>query len=245
MIPCLRSRNPRRARRRATACLVLLALLLAALPSIAAGQSAPTPGLLVHGSGTVYGTPDVALVTLGVDVAEPQVGSALDGADAAMRAVRQVFLDAGVPATDIRTVAFNVWREDIRGSGGAVTGERYHVVHSYQVTLHDLGKLGALLSAAVTAGANDVQGVQFTIADARALQADARKAAMDDARARAEQLASAAGVTLGRPVSIDETTTPLRTAAPALAAARVGGAVPLEGGQLAVHVEVTVRYAIQ
>lgn len=215
--------------------------------TVAAAQTATPPdrGLVVHGSGTVYGEPDIALLTLGVDVTQPNVKDALSGADRTMQAVRQVFLNGGVAAADIRTVAFNVWREDIHDRNGTVTGERYHVVHSYQVTLRDLAKLGDLLAAAVDAGANNVQGIQFSMADPAALQARARAAAMRDAQARAQQLATLAGVTLGPPVSIEETSTPLASPAVAMAAVRVGGGAPVQGGQLAVRAEVTVRYVIQ
>ncbi|MEJ2292750.1 MAG: SIMPL domain-containing protein [Deinococcales bacterium] len=228
-------------------CAFLAVVLLTSVASAAAQGSSPADrGLLVHGSGTVYGEPDIALLTLGVDVAEPKVKDALATADHTMQAVRQVFLNAGVASQDIRTVAFNVWREDIRDRSGTVTGERYHVRHSYQVTLHDLARLGDLLGAAVDAGANNVQGIDFSIADPAALQARARAAAMRDAQARAQQLATLAGVTLGRPVSIEETSTPLASPAPTMAAARVGGGgAPVEGGQLAVKAQVTVRYAIQ
>ena len=167
---------------------VLFALVALTLVASAAAQASPT-GLRVQGSGTVYGEPDVALLTLGVDVTAPQVKAALDDADRAMRAVRQVFVQGGVEPRDVRTVAFNVWREDIRNQGGTVTGQRYHVVHSYQVTLRDTSRLGALLGAAVDAGANNVQGIRFTLSDPSALQAEARAAAMRDARNRAEQLA--------------------------------------------------------
>lgn len=238
--------SPRGAARALCTFLAVAALSVAA-SAAAQTPTAPARGLVVQGSGTVYGEPDIALLTLGVDVTEPNVKNALSSADQTMQAVRQVFLNAGVAAKDIRTVAFNVWREDVRDHSGTVTGERYHVVHSYQVTLHDLSRLGELLAAAVSAGANNVQGIQFSIADPAALQARARAAAMRDAQARAEQLATLAGVTLGSPISIEESSTPLASRAPSMAAARVvgGGAAPVEGGQLAVRAQVTVRYAIE
>lgn len=223
----------------------LLALLLLSVAATAAAQASPA-GLLVQGSGTVYGEPDVALLTLGVDVTAPQVKTALAEADRTMQAVRQVFVQGGVDAKDVRTVAFNVWREDIRDRSGSVTGQRYHVVHSYQVTIRDSSRLGELLGAAVDAGANNVQGIRFTLSDPSALQAQARAAAMRDARSRAEQLARLAGVTLGKPISIEESTSSPAAPAPVMAAARVGGgAAPVEAGQLAVKAQVTIRYAIQ
>ena len=220
-------------------------MLLLALTAAAVAQASPS-GLRVQGSGTVYGEPDVALLTLGVDITAPKVKTALADADQAMRAVRQVFVQGGVEPKDVRTVTFNVWREDIRNQSGTVTGQRYHVVHSYQVTLRDTSRLGELLGAAVDAGANNVQGIRFTLSDPSALQAEARAAAMRDARSRAQQLARLAGVTLGKPISIEESTSSLASPAPTMAAARVGGGgAPVESGQLAVHAQVTVVYAIQ
>ena len=239
-------RSRLRGRARFGLALAFAALIAVAGVTTASAQAGPASGLLVHGSGTVYGEPDIAVLTLGVDVAEPDVKGALASADRVMQAVRQVFVAAGVRREDIRTAAFNVWREDIRDRNGAVTGERYHVVHSYQVTVRDLSQLGDVLGAAVDAGANNVQGIQFRIQDPAALRAQARAAAMHDASKQAEQLASLAGVTLGRPVSIEETSTPVMSSAPTLAAARVGGGgAPVESGQLAVEAHVTVRYAIQ
>ncbi len=237
--------TPRAFVRAAFACAVLATFLVSA-PALAQSQSQsqPSSGIQVHGSATVYGAPDIALLTLGVDVTAQQVGDALASADRSMRAVRQAFLDGGVEARDIRTVAFNVRRQEVRDRNGSVTGEHYQVVQSYQVTLRDLTKLGELVSAAVNAGANDVQGIQFSIADPGALQAKARAAAMHDARAKAQQLADLAGVTLGRPLTIDESSSPVASPAGTMAAVRVGAGSPVQAGQLAVWAAVDVRYAI-
>lgn len=223
------------------AAMILVASVLAA----AAAQSAVPTGLRVVGSATVYGEPDIAVLTLGVDVTAPRVTTALAHADQVMQAVRKALLDGGVEAKDLRTVAFNVWREDIRDSHGTVTGERYHVAHSYQITVRDLSQLGALVAAGVEAGANNVQGIRFSSSDPQALEARARAAAMRDAEAKARQLAGLAGVTLGNPVSIEESASPVASPAPVMAAARAGGAVPVEAGQLAVQAQVTVRFAIR
>lgn len=231
---------------RAGFALALAVALLAAVPAAAAQSAPPASGLLVHGSGTAYGDPDLAVLTLGVEIVQPQVQAALSQADQTMSAVRDVFLHGGVDAKDIRTATFNVWREEIRDRNGNVTGERYHVLHSYRVTVRDLGSVGSLLADAVQAGANNIQGIQFDLSDPAALRQQARREAMQDAQARAQQLASLAGVTLGRPVSIEESTSGV-TPPVAMAAVRGagGGGAPVEGGQLAVEVQVTVRYAMQ
>lgn len=228
-----------------TAALVAVSIL-SAIPVATAQTGSQATGLVVHGTGTAYGTPDLAVLTLGVEVMDPHVQAALSEADRTMSAVRDVFLNGGVEAKDVRTAAFNVWREEIRDRNGNVTGERYHVVHSYRVTVRDLGSVGTFLSEAVQAGANNIQGIAFGLSDPGALQRQARAEAMGDAKARARQLASLAGVTLGRPVSIDETTsTPSPPAPVARLQAAAVPSVPVESGQLAVEVQVTVRYAMQ
>lgn len=223
------------------ALLALVALVLA--PEASAQSGASSTGLVVQGTGTAYGTPDQAVLTLGVEVVDPDVQTALTRADKAMTAVRDVFLGDGVEAKDIRTATFNVWREDIRDQSGSVTGQRYHVQQDYQVTVRDLGSVGRLLAEAVQAGANNIQGIQFGISDPAALRERARASAMHDAEARAAQLADLAGVTLGRAVSIEESTSNAGPPVPMLRAQ--AAAAPVEGGQLAVQVQVTVRYAIQ
>jgi len=241
-MPSIRSR-PQPLRTLALTCVGLLAAVAA---TTASAQAGPATGIVVHGNGIAYGEPDVAVLTLGVDVAQPDVKRALADADRVMQAARQVFLSGGVSAQDIRTASFQVWREDVRDRSGTVTGERYHVVHTYQVTVRDLSKLGDLLGAAIDAGADTIQGIQFRIQDPAALRAQARAAAMHDARRQADQLATLAGVTLGAPLSIEETSSPVASPAPAFAAARaVAGSAPVEGGQLAVEAHVTVRYAIR
>jgi hypothetical protein len=61
-----------------------------------------------------------------------------------------------------------------------------------------------VLDAAINAGANVVQGLNFEVEDMKQVEASARKAAMDDAKAKAESLVSAAGAKLGRPLTISE-----------------------------------------
>lgn len=228
---------------RRVAMLALMGALLALLvPHAARAQT--EAGILVTGSGTVYGSPDQALIDVGVNIDDASVGDALRRADEAMLAVREAALALGVAADDVRTTSFNVWREELRDRDGNVTGERYHVQHSYQVVARDSAAVGDLLTAMVGAGANQVGGIQYTLSDPADLQRQAREAAMRDARAKAEELASLAGLTLGAPVAITESgAVPGPGAQFALREGLGGGSV--SAGQLAVRVEVEVRYAIE
>jgi uncharacterized protein YggE len=78
-----------------------------------------------------------------------------------------------------------------------------------RVTVRDTDQLGELLDAAVNAGANSIYGVTFYVDDQTAAASEARVEAVEDARTKAEELASAAGMTLGPMVALSEGTTPI------------------------------------
>ena len=234
---------PARPLRLLAAALLAVGALAGAAQAQGFGGPGSQSGISVTGNGVAFGEPDQAVVNLGVDAVGENVREALDAADATMHAVREAALLLGIEQRDIRTVAFNVWRQQLTDRDGQPTGERYHVRHSFQVTVRDTGQVGALLSSAIDAGANDVGGIEFTISDTAALQAQAREAAMADAHARAAQLAELSGVTLGAPLFVEETS----YAAPLPAATlQYSCAVdsPVESGQLGVNVTVRVVYAI-
>lgn len=204
----------------------------------------PASGITVSGSGAAYGEPDRALVTLGVTAVNDNVRDALAQADETMNAVRQAVLELGIETNHIRTVSFNVWRQQLSDRDGQPTGERYHVQHSFQVTVDNTALVGQLLASAVDAGVNDVGGISFTISDTAALQTEARSAAMADARARASQLAQLAGVELGQVLFIEETSYNAPMALESAQYARAASMTPIEGGELAVSVTVKVVFGI-
>lgn len=200
-------------------------------------------GITVTGTGVAYGEPDQAVLTLGVSVADEAVRPALTNADARMAAVKQALVTRGVSADDVRTLSFNVWRQDVFDDAGTVVGERYHVEHQYEVVVRDVDTVSELLAAAVDAGANSVGGVSFTISNPDELRAAAREAAVRDAVARAEHLARLTGVRLLTPDRVTEG--PVTTGGARYdvryAAEGLGGGVST--GQLSVQVDVTITFA--
>jgi uncharacterized protein YggE len=81
---------------------------------------------------------------------------------------------------------------------------RYRVSNNVQVTIRDLDNVGTILDAAVEAGANNIFGVDFALDDPSVVESEARQKAVEDARAKAEELATLNGVTLGDVVSVSE-----------------------------------------
>lgn len=225
------------------------ALLLAACSTISPGSYGGTLAdtISVSGVGEAFGPPDIATVQLGVNVTDPDIGDAVAESNAAMEAVTAALVELGVSAGDIQSTNFNVWPEErYDPQTGQPTGERiYHVDSTVIAKLRQIDQVGEAIEAALDAGANSVYGLNFGIDDTRALEAEARTLAIQDARDRAQQLAEEFGVGLGEVVTIGETTYgPPMTYSVAMG---IGGegAPPISQGTLALNVTVNVTYAIE
>ena len=230
-----------------------LAALLAAA-SLGSAQTIPvqpqaTTGISVLGSGIVLAQPNTARITLGTEVFDASLSSAQASAASRMDAVVAKLKAAGIPDTDIRTVSYNINPQyDQRDPNQSVL-RGYQVQNLVEVKSTNVGGLGALLDDAVSAGATRVFGIRFEASNMEELKNQARDQAMANARSKAEQLARDAGVTLGRPVSIDESdaggVTPIRAQAPAAALAAPAANTPIQPGELQVQTNVRVVWSIQ
>lgn len=222
-------------------------LLTAGRVTTAGGHEAPDYTIVVSGTGRVSVAPDTALLTLGVESQAPTLAEATADAARRMSAVVARVKALGVTDADIATVTYSVDprtapTDPARRDPPRIVG--YHVTNLAQVTVRKLADAGPILDAAVAAGANAVRGIRFTLADASAAQAQARKNAVADALAKARELAAAAGVTLGPVLTIREGgggSPPVPMRAMALRAE----STPIEPGQLEVVVTIDLRQAIQ
>jgi len=163
-----------------------------------------------------------------------------------MTAVMEAIKGQDVAQEDIQTTGFTVYTErQPPAQEGAPERTLYHVSNNVSVKVRQLSNLSAILDAAISAGANAVHGVQFSIDDSGPLVAQARELAMADARAKADALADLAGVQVGMVMQINEPAT--EAAAPLAAADRAlgGGGGPISPGVLEVSDRVQVTYEIQ
>lgn len=120
----------------------------------------------------------------------------------------------------------------------------YTATNSVEVTIRNLDAAGKVVSAATSAGANQLHGLRFEIEDPSALQVEARKKAVADARLRAERLAELTGVKLGPAVSITEIDGGTSGPVPAFAMAKMESAAPIERGELTITSTVQIVYAL-
>lgn len=211
-----------------------------------APAAAQTPGervISVSGEGRVFIRPDLAIVTLGVELSNPELATAQQEASRRMDAVLAELQARGIPEEKIKTVSYSIWVErNYEQPDQPITG--YRIIHLVEVQVQPVDRAGEIIEAAVAAGANSIPGVSFTVADPGAVLRQARELAMRDARDKASHLAQLAGVTLGAPVRITEGGA-FPPPVPMPPEAKAGGAGPLPPGETTVSVVVTVDFAIQ
>ena len=232
-------------------CTLIAALVGAALPALLIGSSspvvsggttaAPVRRIDVTGSGSVYAAPDQATVQLGVTSQAASAAEALKDNSAKTATVLTSIKNIGVDAKDIQTSDFSIFTT-YANNGTTITG--YQVNNTVVVVIRDLANAGTILDQVVQAGANNISGLSFDIADPSKLQAEARTKAIAAARAKAEAMASAAGVSLGDIITISESvaSAPMPMARMAMADA---AAVPLATGQQQIAVDVTISFELR
>ncbi len=164
-------------------------------------------GIWVGGSGRVVVTPDLALLSLGVEARASTVREAREDAATAMTEVMAVLAGSGVEEQDIRTQYFNIqpeytWNETDRKQ--EIIG--YRVTNTVSVKVRDLEGLGSLIDQVADAGGDLVRmnNISFTVEHPGQFASQAREAAVEDAMAKAQQFADLTGVTLGKLVYIAE-----------------------------------------
>lgn len=227
------------------AVLALIALPFAA-PAGAQQAAPPQPPrqIVVSGEGRVEAAPDVATVTAGVQAEATQAADALGASSAAMRAVFDALAGAGIAPEDMQTSQIGVdpvWDD---GSAGQPRVRGYSATNTVAIRVRDVSRLGAIIDAVGAAGANRIFGIGFDVDEPRAQLDAARRLAVQDARARAELLAEAAGVTLGPVLSIRENVGG-GGPAPMFARAEMDAAPPVAEGVVGIETSVEIIYAIE
>ncbi|HEU0161761.1 MAG TPA: SIMPL domain-containing protein [Rhizomicrobium sp.] len=224
--------------------LMMGAALSLPLPALAAEQRTLSMG----GHGEAKAAPDLVSINAGVTTSAPTAAAALSANTTRMKGVFAALTRLGVPEKNIQTVNFSISPQyaNNRENNEAPRVTGYQVNNQVSVLLEDVSRLGGALDALVTAGANQMHGINFSIKEPAPLLAKARADAIADARLRAETYARAAGVTLGPIQSISESggvVMPYRADRMMMAAAPK--AVPVAAGEESVTADVSVVWEIQ
>jgi uncharacterized protein YggE len=184
---------------------VVLVCAVAASP-LRAQQAplAPLSSIRVTGDAKVTARPDRVQIDIGVSTRAAQSQEAASQnarqVDAVLAAVRKA-----TPAAVLKTISYSLnptYQYHSKGEEPTIAG--YSAVNVVQVTLDDLAKIGTVIDSATLAGANHVQGIQFTLRDQDAVRAEALRQAATRARAEADLLAAALGLKVVRVLSVEE-----------------------------------------
>lgn len=180
-----------------TVCLLVILLLLAAMPALAAERT-----VTVSGSATVYLEADTAHLYLGVRIKRDSLTQAQSECAEKIAAVLAALEKAGVGLKDAATSDYSVYSGMDYVSEG-VEKQYYQVNHILNITVRDISDLGGLIDVCIRAGANAVDNIAFTAQDLDGAHDQALKNAVEDGRHKAEILSAAAGLRLGALISIN------------------------------------------
>ena len=214
-------------------------------------QAQESGKIQVTGSGSVVGEPDIATLRLGVSIEKETVAEAREAGATAMTEVIASLKANGIADNDIQTERFSIHPEyDYTENKRVLRG--YRVNNTVSAKVRELENLSEVIDAAAEAGGDIivVNSIQFMIEDTTPMQAQARGLAVKNAEAKAQTLADASGVKLGKPVAITET---ISGGSPPIAFARseefaadsARSSTPIEAGELTIVVNVTVVYGIE
>ena len=198
----------------------------------------------VTGTATIEKAPDIAIARIGVQTYNKEVEPAVADNNKKTDAVITALLGHGVEEKDIQTTSFNVYPErDYNKNPAEIIG--YRVDNVVSVILRNLDSIGESLQAAIEAGANNINGLSFTLDDPEPLKQEARVKAIEDARQRAETMAEAAEIEVGKVISINELSSGyISPVGASYDAAVYKNEVPIEPGEVKLTVQIEVVFAI-
>ena len=222
--------------------MILAALVLGLM--VGGPAAAQEDTITVMGDGQVAVEPDLAHVRVGVTTDAGTAAEALASNSAAMQQVMDRIESEGVEPRDIQTSTLELGPRYSNRGGETPQVEGYTARNVLTVRVRDLDRLGAILDAAASDGANTFEGISFGLAEPDPVNDEALRLAVADARRKAELLADEAGVALGAVRSIDATAE--RGPRPMeMATARMeSDSVPVARGELEISGSVTMVFAI-
>jgi uncharacterized protein YggE len=192
--------------------------------------------------------PDQATITLGVSVQEPTASAAMAANRSRMNATIAALKGQGIAEKDIQTSGLNLNPQYVYEQNKPQRLTGYQATNDVTITVRDLAKLGTVVDAVVAAGANQINGISFGLANPRAAEDAARKAAVQALSAKAALYAEATGMKLARLVNLSEgggyAPQPPRPMFKLAMRADAAESTPVQPGELSVRIDVTGMYEL-
>src|SRR5262249_20535289 len=159
--------------------------------------------IVTTGQAMVKRAPDVAFLTVGVESRAKNPRDAQRQNADEMAAVQRRLIDAGVPRDALRTLGLDL-QQEFDFTNGRRAPRDFVARNTIEVRIEEIARVGELVDLAVQGGATSTSGVRFDLRDRAAVEREAVRLAVADARARAEAAATGAGRAIGRIIKIEE-----------------------------------------
>ncbi len=175
-----------------------------AIPFSTTTQSKGEP-MIVSGEGKVKVTPDTAVVNFGIEDQGQNLKALQDRVNKKSQDLIKEIQKLGIEDKNIKTTSYNIYPENDYGDGQArIVG--YRVSINYEVRIEDFDKINDTISTITQNGANVVSGISFELSEELKTEKlnEAREIAAKEAKNKAEGLAKAAGITLGKIINVSE-----------------------------------------
>jgi hypothetical protein len=222
------------------------ATVLGAGPA-SASQPTDSKSITVSASGDVEATPDQAVVRVAVTATGNDSTTVREELASNVESVRDALVEYGIPAENIRTAHFDIRQERDHTPQGTEIGD-YRGIHALEITTSDTEAAGEIIDLAVDNGADQIDGVSFTLSDEKReeLHNDALESAMENADTRADTLAAASDLSVTEVHSIHSADTNHRPyhmeTAYVAADGAAGAGTSVQSGPVTVTADVRVTY---
>ncbi len=210
--------------------------LLVPIPALALDKL-----VTVTGEATVAVAPDSAVIRIGVSSQDKTAREASDANAKQMTAVLAAIKSNNIAERDIQTSRLSLQPQYDANKSGTARLTGFQATNQVTVRIRDIGNLAAVLDSAISAGANEMSGIEFVVSEQSKLLDRARDDAIADARRKAELYAKAAGARLGHVVAISEEGSALP---PHPMQTLRASAVPISPGEQTLKAVVTVSYEL-
>lgn len=224
----------------------------AAGPAALAAESPPphVPAVTVSGTAEVSVAPDRAQLTVGAVAEDRQAQDAQRQVAAILQRVIKDVRTLGIPEEKIRSTGLSLTPVYAQpgpkpaGGGDAPRIVGYRAADSLRVQIEPVDRVGAVVDAAIGAGANQMGGLVFELRDDLAYRRQALQAAVQEARAKAEAIAAAMSLALGEVIDVREDGAHAPYPAERRFASAAAAGTPVQPGQIQVVASVTVRFKL-
>lgn len=232
-------------------CIMLLGsvlLMAMAFPGSAADINNASK-ITVQGEGNVYAAPDQATIVLGVETRNTSASVAAAQNAELMNKTINALLAAGINKSDIQTSTYSLSipttndQSAITVTGNTTKPPEFVATNQVTVTTNNTQGVGKILDAAIAAGTNSVQSISFQLKDSNPQMDKALTLAIEDAQRKAQVMAKAAGVTLGRVLEISGGYS-YASPAPRYNLVSAAAPTPVLPGQMEVTASISMTYEI-